>query len=96
MIVRISGEGQYELDDAEGVQLEKLDAALTGALEAGDEQSFHQHLNDVLTFIRKQGDPVPAGRVVPSQVIIPPDDVTMAEAQRFFSDDGRHMQPVSV
>lgn len=96
MIVRISGEGQYELDDAEGHQLERLDASLTAALHTGDEKNFHQYLHEVLTFIRNQGDPVPVGRVVPSQVIIPPDDVTMAEAQRYFSDDGQHMQPVTA
>lgn len=96
MIVRISGEGQYELDDSATHRLEALDVGLTDALHAGDEQGFHKHLHEVITFVRDEGKPVNADQVVPSQVIIPPDDVTMDEARAFFSDDGQHMHPVSA
>lgn len=96
MIVRISGEGQYELDDSAAHRLEALDGRLTDALHAGDERDFHQHLHEVISFVREEGKPVARDQVVPSQVIIPPDDVTMAEAQTFFSDDGQHMHPVSA
>lgn len=96
MIVRISGEGQYEVDDSAGRRLDALDAGLTDAVHAGDEQAFHKHLHEVITFVRHEGKPVSTDQVVPSQVIIPPDDVTMDEARRFFSDDGTHMHPVSA
>jgi hypothetical protein len=96
MIVRISGEGQYELDDSAAHRLEALDDRLTDALHAGDEQGFHQHLHEVIAFVREEGKAVAPDQVVPSQVIIPPDDVTMSEAQTFFLDDGQHMHPVSA
>lgn len=96
MIVRISGEGQYELNDSAAHRLEALDTSVTDALHAGDERGFHRHLHEVMTFVRAEGKPVAADQVVPSQVIIPPDDVTMDEARRFFSDDGQHMHPVSA
>lgn len=96
MIVRISGEGQYELDDAAAHHLDALDTDLTDALHAGDEPRFHRGLHEAIGFIRSQGTPVAADQVVPSQVIIPPEDVTMEEARRFFSDDGHHMHPVSA
>lgn len=96
MIVRISGEGQYELNDSAAHRLEALDATLTEALHAGDEQRFHRDLREVMAFVRSEGKPVAPDQVVPSQVIIPPDDVTMDEARKFFSDDGEHMHPVSA
>ena len=95
MIVRISGEGQYELDDTVGQKLEDLDTALTAALENDQEEEFHALLHGALSLVREQGKEVPHDVVVPSTVIIPPEDVTLAEAQRFFTDEG-FLQPVHV
>ena len=93
MIVRISGEGQYELGDAVGRKLEDLDTALTTALEKDQEKEFHALLHTTLSLVREQGKAVPQDVVVPSTVIIPPEDVTLAEAHRFFTDEG-FLQPV--
>jgi hypothetical protein len=88
VIVRISGEGQYELDDSGVRKLDELDTALTDALNAGDEQTFHQLLRSTIDFIRQTGTEVPHDTVVPSEVIVPPDDTTMEEAKKFFTDEG--------
>ncbi|MDQ2742158.1 MAG: hypothetical protein M3Z66_07645 [Chloroflexota bacterium] len=96
MIVRISGEGQYDLDDSATRKLEAMDKELTEALHANQEQRFHHLLHQAIAFVRDSGKPVPHDQVVPSDVIIPPEDVTMAEAQNFFSDEGNHMHPVSA
>ena len=42
MIVRISTEAQYELDESDAEQLNELDNAAVGACESEDEQSVHQ------------------------------------------------------
>lgn len=88
MIVRISGLGQYELDDDAVKKLDQLDTRLTDALHAHNEQEFHQSLRETIEFVKEGGQPVAADRVVPSEVIIPPDDITMSEAHSFFTDDG--------
>jgi hypothetical protein len=88
VIVRISGEGQYELDDSGIRKLDELDTALTNAMDAGDEQEFHRLLKSTVEFIRQSGREVPADTVVPSEVIVPPDDTTMDEAKKFFTDEG--------
>lgn len=93
MIVRISGLGQYELDESGVRKLDELDSTLTNALHAGQEQEFHRYLRDTIAFVQSNGKEVPADRVVPSEVIIPPEDVTLEEAQRFFTDEGL-MQPL--
>jgi hypothetical protein len=95
MIVRISGEGQFDLDDVATHRLEEMDRGLTAALHENQEQRFHQLLHETISYVRQSGRPVPHDQVVPSDVIVPPEDVTMDEAQQFFSDEGRHMHPVS-
>jgi hypothetical protein len=93
MIVRISGEGQYELDNTAVRQLDQLDTQLTAALDAQDEKRFQEVLAQTIELIRTQGKAVPHDRVVGSNVIVPPDDVSLQEAQSFFTDEGL-MEPL--
>ena len=44
MIVRILGEGQYDVSDEAIDRLNELDAAVEAAVEAGDEAAFAQAL----------------------------------------------------
>jgi len=88
VIVRISGLGQYELDDQSMRQLDEIDAALTEVINAGQEQEFHQQLHKAISLVCNSGKPVAPDTVVPSDVILPPDDVTLEEARKFFTDEG--------
>ncbi|HZU12823.1 MAG TPA: hypothetical protein VFB58_08290 [Chloroflexota bacterium] len=94
MIVRISGSGQYDLDDTAAHRLHDFDLHLTEALHAGQEAEFHRLLHETITYIREHGQPVPASEVVPSEVIVPPEDVTLAEARSFFDEDSGLMDPL--
>jgi hypothetical protein len=93
VIVRISGVGQYELDDDGVHKLNDLDTALTDALHASREDEFQSLLQQTIEFVENQGKEVGLDRVVPSDVIVPPADITMTEAQQFFTDEGL-MQPL--
>lgn len=93
MIVRISGQGQYELDDAGTRKLDELDSRVTDALQNGREEEFHQALAETIKFVCDNGKVVPATTVVPSDVIVPPDDITLEEAKGFFTDEGL-MEPL--
>lgn len=95
MIVRISGHGQFELDDAAVHHLHELDTTLTAALHAGQEAEFHRLLASIIAYIEENGSPLPHERVAPSDIIVPPGDVSMDEAQQFFTDEGL-MQPVQA
>ncbi len=88
MIVRVSGEGQYELDESEAKQLDQRDRSLVDAINAGDMQRFRTELADTIRFVEESGSPVPDDRVVPSEVIIPPRDIDLDEARQFFTDEG--------
>jgi hypothetical protein len=95
MIVRISGTGQYELDDDAVRRLDELDTALTEAYHAGDDARFRTCLRATVEFIEQSGTPVPHDRVVGSDVIIPPDDSGLEDARDFMTDEGL-MQPIEA
>jgi hypothetical protein len=88
VIVRISTEGQYELTESDGEVLNELDDQAVAACEAGDEEQFKQAFKELIEFVRKNGQPVAEDRLDPSDVIVPPPDVSFAEAQAEFSGEG--------
>ncbi|PZS03455.1 MAG: hypothetical protein DLM70_09030 [Chloroflexi bacterium] len=87
MIVRISGSGQYELRDDLAHRLDVMDGRLTSALHEHREADFHQLLAEAIDFVQTSGEPVAHERIVSSDVIIPPEDVTLPEAQSFFNGE---------
>jgi hypothetical protein len=88
MIIRISTEGQYEMLENDVEALNELDNQAVDACQAGDEQQFNDVFARLLEFVRTNGKPVAEDRLEPSDVILPPPDSTMAEAQAEFSADG--------
>ena len=88
MIVRISTEGQYELSDSDADALNELDNQAVTACQAEDEQHFRNVFNQLLEFIRTHGQLVPEDRLAPSDVILPPPDVSLDEASAEFSGEG--------
>jgi hypothetical protein len=88
MIVRISNEGQYELSEADTAGLNELDNQAVSACETADEASFHAVFGQLLSYVREKGTPVPDDELVGSDIILPPSDVTLEEAQTEFQGDG--------
>jgi hypothetical protein len=88
VIVRISTEGQYELLENDEEVLNTLDNQAVAACEAGDEQQFHDVFARLLDYVRTSGHPVAEDRLGPSDVILPPPDVSLEEARREFSGEG--------
>jgi hypothetical protein len=88
VIVRIATEGQYELTESDAEVLNELDNQAVVACEAGDEEQFKQSFKELIDFVRKNGQPVPEDRLDPSDVIIPPPDVSFEEARAEFSGEG--------
>ncbi|WP_159941089.1 MULTISPECIES: hypothetical protein [unclassified Nocardiopsis] len=88
MIVRIMGEGQLDLTDADLDLLNSFDSALESAIEAGDEAAFRQALHDLLQKVREDGTPLPPDALEPSQFILPHADASMEEVRQMLQDDG--------
>jgi PspA-Associated protein len=88
MIVRISGEDQYELPDADAAALNELESAVVTIVEGGREEEFPGAYRRMLEFVRDHGRVVPDDELAGSDVILPPADATYAEAGREFTGEG--------
>ena len=88
MIVRILGEGQWEVADSHVDALNTLDAEVETAIEAGDQTTFTQSLEQLLNAIRTAGEPLPDDSLVDSDLILPPTDATLEEVRELLGDDG--------
>ena len=88
MIVRISGDGQFELDDSHHAELNELDDAAVAAVDRGDEAAFHENFDALLAFVRTNGTVVGDDDLRPSDVILPPADMSFAEAGEDFTGEG--------
>ena len=87
MIIRISGEGQYEVDDAALGQLNELDAAVEASLGAQDAE-FAVALAALLGMVREAGEQVPDEALVESDVILPASDATADDVRSVLKGDG--------
>ena len=88
MIVRISGEGQYRMPDADAERLNELDNRAVEAVENGDETTFHQLFEEMLGLVASDGNAVADDELVESDVILPPRDSSFEEAHGEFTGDG--------
>lgn len=88
MIVRIATDTQYRMPDADAARLNDLDNEVVQAVEAGDEDRFHELFEEMLQLVRTDGTPVNSDELVESDVILPPPDTTFTEAAAEFSGDG--------
>ena len=93
MIVRISNEGQFRLDDGLHERLNELDAAAVAAVEAGDEDAFHAAFEELLQVVRTQGRELEDEDLDASDVILPPADLSFVEAGEEFTGDGLIPEP---
>jgi len=88
VIVRISTEDQYRMPDEHQGRLNELDNAVVEAVDAGDEARFAELFPQMLDFVRSNGQPLADDELEDSDVILPPPDVTFAEAAQEFTGEG--------
>ena len=70
MIVRISGEGQFSIDDAATAELNRLDSELEAAVNRNDEAAFTAALHGLLEQVRGRGSALPADKSDRSHVVL--------------------------
>ncbi len=87
MIVRILGEGKFELANSKVSQLEDLDTKLTSAVESGDETRFNSALSEIIGFVKSEGVAVSVDHFGPSDVTLPHADSTLLELQEILSQE---------
>lgn len=88
MIVRILGEGQFDVPDDGLDRLNELDSAVQRSVESNDEAGFVAALTALLDAVRSSGTPLPDDSLVDSEFILPPSDGTLEEVRALLNDDG--------
>ena len=88
MIIRILGEGQWDVDDRHLDALNALDDALEKAVESGDERQFNIEMHALLDAVRQQGDRLEDDSLEESDLILPPSDATLEEVRALLTEEG--------
>ncbi|MDI2124780.1 PspA-associated protein PspAA [Yinghuangia seranimata] len=88
MIMRILGEGQYQIADADLDRLNALDAAVQAAADADDEAGFSSALEALLDAVRAVGTPLPDDVITPSDLVLPDRHTSLARVRELLSDEG--------
>jgi hypothetical protein len=88
VIVRIAGEGQFEVPDADAERLNELDNEAVAAADAGDEQRFSELWRQMLELVADDGRAIDDDELIESEVILPPRDITFEEARGEFTGEG--------
>jgi hypothetical protein len=88
VIIRIMGEGQFEVADAEQDRLNELDADVESAVDAGDQGTFASALSALLHAVRSAGKPLPDDALIGSDLVLPYADASLAEVRDLLGDEG--------
>jgi hypothetical protein len=88
VIVRLMNQGQYRVGDELLARLDELDDEAVAALEREDEEELDARLEEMWKLVEAQGEALPPEDLHPSDVIIPPSDLTLDETRELFSDSG--------
>lgn len=88
MIVRLLGEGQFRVDDSLLARLNELDDEVEKAVAEGDERALWTGLQALADTVRENGVKLADDDLSPSDAVIPPEDLSLEEAQELLQDDG--------
>ncbi len=88
MIVRILGEGQFNLPGSVIDDLNDIDNRMVEAVATEDGAQFQSLLDEMFRLVRDRGEPLPLDELVESDLILPETDLTLDEAEHIFIGDG--------
>ena len=88
MIVRVMGEGQWRVDDETLRELDGLDNQASEKLAAEDEEGLRRVLETMADTVKSRGEKLPDADLHPSDAIVPPTDLSLAEAHDLFEGEG--------
>ncbi|OPY55228.1 MAG: hypothetical protein A4E49_00529 [Methanosaeta sp. PtaU1.Bin112] len=88
MIIRILGEGQYRLDDSLVQKINKIDNRIVDHVSKGSKAEYVRDLANLISTIKELAEPLDPVEILPSDIIIPPSDLSFEEARKVFCDEG--------
>ena len=88
MIVRILGEGQFRLDDSQIGKVNKIDNQIVEHVQKSNKAEYRRELAKLISTVKELGEPLDPVEILPSDIIIPPEDLSLEEARKVFCEDG--------
>ena len=88
MIIRIMGEGQYRAPEALCDELNQIDNRIVHLVEEGKGEEFRNELAKLIFEIKEKGEPIEAEEILESDIIVPPEDLSLEEAKAVFKGSG--------
>ncbi len=88
MIIRILGEGQFQLDDNLVDKVNKIDNKIVNHVSQGNRLEYARDLANLISTIKELAEPLDPVEILPSDIIIPPSDLSFEEARKVFCDEG--------
>lgn len=86
MIVRILGEGQFQVDADVAARLTALDVELDAAVQKHDDTAFRAALGAAAGLVRGSGTTVPDDTFVTADYILPFSDASVDEVRKLLAD----------
>ena len=93
MIVRILGEGQWEVPEDAVASLNTLDDRVERAVSQGDQAQLTLALSELLDEVRSVGTPVPDDQLADSDLILPDVDSSLSEVEGLLADSSEGLIP---
>jgi hypothetical protein len=88
VIVRILGEGQFDVAEDALEGLNEFDDKLVSALDDDDAAAYSDALAALLDGIRAGGERLPDDYLGPSELVLPGADATLDEVRALLSEEG--------
>jgi len=88
MIIRIMGEGQYRVPSSLLDELNIIDNRIVDLVAKEDEGGYKNELARLISAVKEKGSPLDPEEIVESDLIVPPGDLTLEEAEKIFGGSG--------
>jgi hypothetical protein len=86
VIVRILGEGRYDVPDADLPAIEQLDSVLVDAMDRGDADAFAGALADLIGEVRHSGTRLEHDDMRTSALVVPHEASTLEEVKALLAE----------
>lgn len=93
MIVRILGEGQWDVPSAAVDGLNALDDQVEQAVEHQDQDQLTLALSELLAEVRSLGTPVPDDQILDSDLILPDVGSSLADVEALLAESSEGLIP---
>ncbi|WP_309132269.1 hypothetical protein [Brevibacterium sp.] len=94
MIIRIMGEGQFDVADVDNAVLQKYDNDVEIAVKEGDETAARTALGALHDFVVGHGKPVPDDFLGTSDFVVPFVDASLEDIAELLTGEGFIPDPV--